>query len=137
MTDIVFADADNPITPHKSIIRDTDDFRVQWLAFNISGQSVPAFTDRLVITSIPEGCPGSDDVEHEIVFDSDIDGKPADYAEPDLEPETAGPLMQPAVGPFPKGSYRLTVTLASDLGIGHETFNCIDIVAGQAPGDDE
>jgi hypothetical protein len=49
----------------------------------------------LVITS-PEGCPGSDDVEHDVVFESDVE-------EPELASGTAGKLMDPSVGPFPAG----------------------------------
>jgi hypothetical protein len=38
-----------------------------------------------------------------------------------------GSLMQPSVGPFPTGSYRLTVTLAQDLA-NVTNFNCVDII---------
>ncbi|MFB7454319.1 hypothetical protein [Streptomyces sp. NPDC056194] len=129
MTDIVFADGDHPVTPDKAIIHDDEAFRVQWAARNISTQDFPAFVDRLLIQSIPEGCPGSDSVDHDTVFDSDTDGDPDDVSEPDLLSGQAGPLMNPSVGPFPAGAYRLTVTLADDLGVGGTTFNCIDIVA--------
>ncbi len=128
MTDIVFATPDNPITPDKAIVHDNESFAVQWAAFNGGGQAVAAFVDRLVVTSIPEGCPGSDDTEHAVVFDSDQNGDPADYSEPGLAAGTAGALMAPQVGPFAAGAYRLTVTLASDTGNGAQTFNCIDIV---------
>jgi hypothetical protein len=109
-------------------VHDDESFAVQWSAFNSGSQAAPAFRDRLVVTSIPEGCPGSDDVDHEVVFDSDADGDRADFTEDGLAPGAAGPLMQPVVGPFPAGSYRLTVTLADDLGDGVTTFNCIEIV---------
>ncbi|MFF7976619.1 hypothetical protein [Streptomyces sp. NPDC007905] len=128
MPDIVFADGDNPITPDKTIVHDNEAFRVQWAARNISTQDVPAFVDRLLIQSIPEGCPGSDSTDHDVVFDSDTDADPNDVSEPDLPIGQAGPLMNPSVGPFPTGSYRLTVTLANDLGVGKTTFNCIEIV---------
>ncbi|TGS54601.1 hypothetical protein EN844_32465, partial [Mesorhizobium sp. M3A.F.Ca.ET.201.01.1.1] len=74
MAAVVFANPDNPITPDKAIVHDNEAFRVQWSAFNAGDADLMAFIDRLVITSIPEGCPGSDDVEHEVVFDSDTDG---------------------------------------------------------------
>jgi hypothetical protein len=120
MTDIVFADLDNPIVPDSAIIHDNESFRVQWSALNASDKDVAAFVDRLVITSIPEGCPGSDDREHEIVFESDVE-------ESELASGATGKLMDPLVGPFPAGSYRLTVTLANDLDNGMTTFNCIEI----------
>ncbi len=74
MTDIVFANRDNPIVPDSAIIHDNESFRLQWSALNTSDKDVAAFVGRLVITSIPEGCPGSDDREHEIVFDRDVGG---------------------------------------------------------------
>ncbi|WP_406397197.1 hypothetical protein OH805_00110 [Streptomyces sp. NBC_00879] len=129
MADLTFANSENPITPDRVIVHDNESFRVQWSALNISGQDVPAFTDRLLIESIPEGCPGSDATEHEAVFDSDQDGDISDFSEPDLTVGQSGPLMSPSVGPFAAGSYRLTVTLANDLGVGETTFNCIEIVS--------
>lgn len=129
MADVVFADSENPITPSISIIHDDESFRVEWVAFNVSAQDLPSFVDRLLVERIPEGCPGSDDVEHEAVFDSDVDGDPADFTEPDLLAGETGPLMEPQVGPFPVGDYRLTVTLANDLGVGHTTFHCVPVVA--------
>ncbi|MFJ9456453.1 hypothetical protein ACIRST_15330 [Kitasatospora sp. NPDC101447] len=128
MTDIIFANVSNPITPDISIIHDDDSFRVQWSARNVSNHDISSFVDRLVIQSIPEGCPGSDSVDHDTVFDSDVDGAASDFTEPDLRAGTAGPLMNPSVGPFSAGDYRLTVTLAKDLGVGHTTFDCITIV---------
>src|SRR3954468_1055622 len=101
MASIVFG---NPIIPDRAIVHDDESFAVQWSGLNVGDQAVPSFLDRLVVTNIPEGCPGSDDVDHEIVFDSDADGDPGDYTEPDLVPGSAGPLMQPLVGPFPAGS---------------------------------
>lgn len=73
MTDIVFANANNPIVPDRAIVHDNESFRVQWSALNAGNKDVPAFVDRLVITSIPEGCPGSADQEHEVVFESDVE----------------------------------------------------------------
>jgi hypothetical protein len=125
---IVFANPDNAVTPGAAIIHDNDPFQVQWTAQNTDGVTSTAFTDLLVITSIPEGCPGSDDHEHSVVFSSDTEGNPSDYQEQPLAPGATGNLMQPTVGPFPAGSYRLTVTLASDVGNGDTTFNCIDII---------
>jgi hypothetical protein len=120
MTGIFFVNPENPIVPSSVIIKDSDSFEVQWSAVNGSDADVEPFTDRLVITSIPEGCPGSDDAEHPVVFDETFD-------EPALAPGEAGPLQNPTVGPFAAGSYRLTVTLADDTGDGDATFNCIDI----------
>ena len=57
--------------------------------------------DRLVITAVPEGCPGDDWVQHTVVYDSATDGDPADFAEPVIPAQTAGPLRAPLVGPFP------------------------------------
>ncbi|MFB8240195.1 hypothetical protein ACFC58_26980 [Kitasatospora purpeofusca] len=120
MTDIFFTDPQNPIVPSSAIISESDAFQVQWGAVNRSDVGVEPFTDRLVITSIPEGCPGSDDADHPVVFDETFD-------EPALAPGDSGPLQKPTVGPFAAGSYRLTVTLANDTGAGDETFNCITI----------
>jgi len=125
---IVFANPDNAVTPSAAIIHDNDPFQVQWTAQNTDGVTSTAFTDLLVITSIPEGCPGSDDQEHPVVFSSDTDGNPSEYQEQPLDPGATGNLVQPTVGPFPAGSYRLTVTLASDVGNGDTTFHCIDII---------
>lgn len=125
---IVFANPDNAVTPSAAIIHDNDTFQVQWTALNAGVANSTAFTDQLVITSIPEGCPGSDDQDHTVVFSSDTDGTPSDYQEQPLAPGAAGNLMQPTVGPFPAGAYRLTVTLANDVGNGDKTFNCIDII---------
>jgi hypothetical protein len=121
MADIVFADPNNPIVPDLAIVHDNESFRVQWSAFNAGEKDVPSFLDRLVITSIPEGCPGSDDIEHDVVFDESFD-------DGGLAAGTAGDLIEAEVGPFAAGSYRLTVTLADDLGTGFTTFNCIEIV---------
>jgi len=118
----------NGVVPDTAIIHDTDTFRVQWNAMNLGPDATPAFTDRLVVFQIPEGCPGSDDQDHPILYDSSSDGDPADFAEPALAAGPLGPLMQPLVGPFSAGSVRLTVTL--DFGGPNPvtTFNCIEIV---------
>ncbi|MCZ7627004.1 MAG: hypothetical protein C3F12_08545 [Candidatus Methylomirabilota bacterium] len=87
----------------------------------------PPFTDLLVITEIPEGCPGSDDQDHPIVYHSEQDGNPEDYLERPLAARAEGSLMQPMVGPFPVRSYRLTVTLAKDLS-NTTSYSCIDVV---------
>ncbi|WP_333738618.1 hypothetical protein [Streptomyces sp. IBSBF 2806] len=120
MASIFFADSEHPIVPSATEIRETDSFEVQWSAVNASDVDVAAFTDRLVITSIPEGCPGTDDAEHPVVFDESFD-------EPALGPGQSGPLQNPTVGPFAAGAYRLTVTLADDSGTGFTTFDCIDV----------
>ncbi len=121
---IVFA---TDVIPDKAIIHDNETFQVQWAAFNASHVDSPAFTDLLVVTSIPEGCPGSDDQEHPIVYDSSTSGNPQDFLESPLSAQSQGSLMQPMVGPFPAGSYRLTVTLAQ--GLANTTlFNCIEII---------
>lgn len=122
---IVFASA---IMPDKAIIHDNDTFQVQWSAFNAGQAASLAFTDLLVITSIPEGCPGSDDQDHPVVYSSDTQGNPQDFLEQPLAPGQGGSTMQPMVGPFPAGSYRLTVTLA--LNVSNTTnYSCIDIDA--------
>jgi hypothetical protein len=125
---IVFADPGNAVMPSAAIIQGNITFQVQWTAQNTSQGTSTAFTDLLVITSIPEGCPGSDDQEHPVVYSSDTDGNSSEYQEQPLAPGATGNLMQPTVGPFPAGSYRLTVTLASDVDNGDTTFNCIDII---------
>jgi len=52
---------------------------------------------------------------------------PQDYMEGPLPAGSTSPGVQPTVGPFPTGSYRLTVTLAQ--GITNTTeFTCIDII---------
>ena len=122
---IVFA---TDIIPDKAIIHNNESFQVQWAAFNASQVDSPAFTDLLVITSIPEGCPGSDDQEHPVVYNSETDGNPQDFLEQPLPAGQEGSVMQPMVGPFPAGSYRLTVTLAQGLS-NTTSFNCIEIVA--------
>jgi hypothetical protein len=121
MTVIVFANEEMPIVPDIVIIHANEDFRVQWTARNAGDKDVEAFVDRLVVTSIPEGCPGSDSEEHEVVFDADVEESP-------LPAGAAGELVEQKVGPFPAGSYRLTVTLANDLGEGVTRFNCIEII---------
>ncbi len=121
MADIFFQNPENPIVPSQVIIHADEGFSVQWGAVNLSDQDVPAFVDRLVVTSIPEGCPGSDDVEHDIVFETDAD-------QIELAAGAPGEIIEVSVPPLATGSYRLTVTLADDLGIGDETFNCIEIV---------
>jgi hypothetical protein len=115
------------VFPDKAIIHDNDTFAVQWSARNQGATDAPAFTDLLVITQIPEGCPGSDDQDHPVVYNSDNDGNPQDYMEGPLAKGTEGPLMQPTAGPFPAGFYRLTVTIAAGLA-DVTTFNCVEII---------
>lgn len=131
---IVFADLNVPsggsvghIVPSLSIIHDNDSFAVQWAARNLGPGNAAAFTDLLVVTSIPEGCPGSDDQDHAVVFDSSQSGNAQDYMEGPLPAGATSPGVQPTVGPFPTGSYRLTVTLAQGLTNTTE-FTCIAIV---------
>jgi hypothetical protein len=128
VTDIVFANPDKPIVTDKQIIHDNESFSVQWVAVNAANQATGPFVDGLVITNIPEGCPGTDGAVHPVVFDSATDGDDSDYTEPSLPTGAAGSPMHPTVGPFPIGSYRLTVTLDRDLGRGASQFLCIDIV---------
>jgi hypothetical protein len=113
--------------PDRAFLHDDDTFRVQWNAMNLDVASVGPFTDRLVITEISEGCPGSDDEVHTVVFDSSIDGNPTDFVEPAIAGGTAGPLMAPLVGPFPAAAYRLTVTLDEGGPNPVTTFNCVNI----------
>jgi hypothetical protein len=120
--------ADPGVIPDSAIIHSDETFRVQWKAVNLGPDDAPAFTDRLVVSAIPEGCPGSDDQDHPVVYDSTTDGLADDFAEPALPAGTAGPLMAPMVGPFGTGSYRLTVTLDADGPNPVSTFNCIEIV---------
>ena len=124
MSKLVFASA---VTPDKAIVHDNEPFRVQWKAFNAGPSEQDAFDDRLVVHAIPEGCPGSDDKEYPIVFDSQVDGEPSDFAEDPLGPGEDGRVMEPSVGPFPAGSYRLTVTLDTASSM-TASFNCIEIV---------
>src|SRR5215210_6969032 len=83
MADPVIVFSESPI-PDKAIIHDTDTFQVQWKAFNAGQVDSPEFTDLLVITNIPEGCPGSDDQDHPVVYDSETDGDPQDFLEQEL-----------------------------------------------------
>ena len=115
-------------TPDKSIIHETDTFQVQWKAFNVGQVDSPEFADLLVITNVPEGCPGSDDLDHPIVYNSETDGNAEDFQEQELPARAEGSLMQTMVGPFPPGSYRLTVTLDKDSSM-TTVFNCIDIIS--------
>jgi hypothetical protein len=108
------------ITPDKAIIHSDEAFAVEWRAFNAGPADAPEFSDELVITSIPEGCPGSDDAEHPVVFSATVD-------EPALPSGTQGPVVSATVGPFGAGSYRLTVTVGQGL-TEHTSFNCIEIV---------
>jgi len=124
--DLVFGGAGG-VFPDKAIIHDNDTFAVQWSARNQGRTDAPVFADLLIVTKIPEGCPGSDDQEHPVVYNSQNDGNPQDYLEGPLAAGMDGPLMQPIVGPFPAGSYRLTVTLAAGLADA-ATFNCIEII---------
>lgn len=84
MADVFFGNPDNPIVPSSAIIHESDSFQVQWSEVNRSGVDVGAFTDRLVVTSIPEGCPGSDDAEHPVVFDRTFDEPALERAGPHL-----------------------------------------------------
>ena len=125
---IVFANSAYAVVPSAAIIHDNEPFQVQWAATNVGQTASPAFTDQLVITSIPEGCPGSDDTTHAVIFDSKSGTDQLEYQEQPLAPGATGNLVQPFVGPFSAGAYRLTVNLAEDLGIGSTTFNCINII---------
>jgi len=89
---IVFANPKNPIVTDRAIVHDNESFRVQWSAFNAGDKDVPKFVDFFEITSIPEGCPGSDDKQHDIVFKSD-------FSEAGLAAGTAEKLVEAKVGP--------------------------------------
>ncbi len=117
------------VNPDSAIIHDNESFRVQWNAQNLGPDATLDFTDRLVVALRPEGCAGPEEQEETVVYDSDVDGDPADFAEPPLDAGSIGPLMQPLVGPFSVGAYRLTVTLDATGPNPVSLFNCIDIVA--------
>jgi hypothetical protein len=123
MPGIVFG---SDVTPDKAIIHEDEAFRVQWHAFNAGQADSPGFSDRLVVTLLAEGCPGSDAQDHPVVFDSDTDGDSQDFLEPPLAVGAEGKPMQPLAGPFAAGSYRLTVTL--DTNSTTTSFSCIEIV---------
>ncbi len=122
---IVFA---TEIAADKPMIRDNETFTVQWAAFNAGQTDSPAFTDLLIITQVPEGCPGSDDQDHPVVYNSEQSGNPQDYLEQPLAAGAEGTMMQTMVGPFPAGSYRLNITLAKDLS-NTTNYNCVEIIA--------
>jgi hypothetical protein len=133
LPEIVFANPDVAVMPSAAIIHDNETFLVQWSAFNTGQADSEAFIDNLTIYSVPD-CPGSDD-NLTAVWDSDADGDPQDFQEPPLAAQTQGPMMQPTVGPFPAGFYRLTVTLNSGNPPADEqdmtnnlTYNCIEII---------
>lgn len=109
------------------MIHDNETFTVQWAAFNAGQADSPAFTDLLIITQIPEGCPGSDDQDHPVIYNSEQEGNPQDFLEQPLAAGAEGSMMQPMVGPFAAGSYRLNVTLAKDLS-NTTNYNCIEII---------
>ena len=110
------------------VIHDNEQFQVQWSALNQGTAPVPGFTDILVVARVPEGCPGVDDQDHPVVYNSEKDAdNPQDYLEGALTPGQTGGMMQPMVGPFPAGAYRLTVTLAKDIS-NTSLYTCIDIV---------
>ena len=90
MSDIIFATS---VIPDKAIIHDNDAFRVQWKAFNAGPVDSPPFSDRLVVTLLAEGCPGSDNQDHPVVYDSDTDGDSQDFLEPPLAVGAEGNLM--------------------------------------------
>jgi hypothetical protein len=117
---IIFASVDHPITTDLAIIHSDETFAVKWAASNIGQQDSPAFQDELVVSNIPEGCPGANDQEHPVVFDSNFD-------EASIPAGKLGPQIQATVGPFPTGAYRLSVTLAKGL-VDTTATNCIDIV---------
>lgn len=122
---IVFA---SDVVPNLEVIHDNDTFQVQWSAFNAGQFASGAFSDRLVITNIPEGCPGTDGQDYPVVYNSDTQGDPQDFQEQSLAPGQQGPLMQTTVGPFLAGSYRFTVTLAVNAS-DTTSYNCKDIDA--------
>jgi hypothetical protein len=74
----------------------TKAFGMQCNALNVSSQDLSTFLDRLVNFSTPDGCTGSDDIKHEIMFDNDVDATAADLTNPNLAAGAAGPLMTPS-----------------------------------------
>jgi hypothetical protein len=120
MVSIMFAHPETPIMPDSAILTAGRAFSVHWGARNIGEDDVPAFIDLLVVTHIPEGCPGSDDTEHEVVYESEVE-------QAELAAGQVGELKSVEVPSLSEGAYRLTVTLANDLGIGESTFNCINV----------
>jgi hypothetical protein len=125
MAGIIFA---SDVNADKSFIHDNESFRVQWQSVNSGPADNPAFSDRLVVTLLPEGCPGSDDQDHRVVFDSDADGDAEDFQEAALAAGAVGTVMQPTVGPLDVGFYRLTVTLDTRSTM-TTSFNCVEILA--------
>lgn len=116
------------VNPDIAVIHDNESFRVQWNAENLGPDITPEFVDRLEVIALPEGCPGSDLEKHTVIYDSTVDGNPDDFAEPELLPGEVGPLMEPEVGPFAVGSYRLTVTLDDGGPNPVSLFHCINVV---------
>ena len=111
-----------------TVIHDGESFLVQWKAQNLGPDDTADFVDHLVVAEVPEGCPGSDDGDHPVVWDSDTDGDPDDFAEAPIPNGGFGPVMEQGIGPLTVGSYRLTVTLDQG-GPGEVTiFTCIDVV---------
>jgi hypothetical protein len=88
---IVFASDIVPNTPGgDGIIHENESFQVQWAAQNIGTAASPAFTDLLVISSVPEGCPGDDNKDHPVVYNSERDAEnPQDFLEGALNPTLA------------------------------------------------
>jgi hypothetical protein len=115
------------VNPDSAIIHDTEGFGVQWQAQNLGPDDTPLFVDRLVITQV-ESCPGDDSQDNPVLYDSTTDGDPSEFEEPEIPAGTTGPLMIAQVGPFPVGSYRLTVTLDDGGQSPATTFNCIEII---------
>lgn len=118
---IVFDNQDIPISADRAIVHADERFTLQWVARNAGSEDVPDFIDRLVITHLPEGCPGDDSIDHEVMLDAEID-------EAGLPAGTGGSVTEHEVGPFATGAYRVTVTLADDTGDGQTLAICIDIV---------
>ena len=103
MTDIDFKNQEEPILTDKTTIHENDNFSVQWVAMNTTNSDIKPFSDGLVITSIPEGCPGTDGADHPVVFDSSTDGRASDYtsAEPLYRLARQGRVCSPPLEPFP------------------------------------
>ena len=99
------------VNPDVAIVHDNETFHVQWAAQNLGPDATLEFVDRLVVTLRPEGCAGPEQQEETIIYDSDADGDPADFAESPIKSGAVGPLMAPKVGPFGVGAYRLSVIL--------------------------
>jgi hypothetical protein len=114
------------VNPDRAVVHADESFFVQWKAQNLGPDDTGDFVDHLVVTDVGE-CPGSDDEDHPVMYDSADEDDLSPFAEPPQAAGQVGPLIEAEVGPFPAGAYRLAVTL-DDGGPNPVTiFNCIEI----------